>query len=127
MVQARIKAMAKKFGEKLKSLRLHHNMTLEELAGVIGTSKAYMWQLENKTHARPSADLLLKIANHFDQAPEFLLDDEQEEPSQRQEDLTFLRKLRKLSESDRQTIERIIASFVPSNDTGVNEYDMELS
>jgi transcriptional regulator with XRE-family HTH domain len=127
MVQARIESMAKKFGEKLKNLRLHHNMTLEELAGVIGTSKAYMWQMENKTHARPSAELLLKIANHFDQAPEFLLDDQQEEPSQRQDDLTFLRKLRKLSETDRQTIERIIASFGPSHDTGRHEYDMELS
>jgi len=118
--------MAEKFSEKLRSLRLAHNMTLEELARVVGTSKAYMWQLENKKHARPSAELLLKIAGHFDQSPEFLLDDKQDEPTQSQIELTFMKKFQRLSESDKRTVERIISSFVPVP-SGHGTFDMELN
>lgn len=106
--------MAEKFGEKLRKLRTFKNMTLEELATVIGSSKAYVWQLENKTNAKPSAELLLKIANYFSESPEYFLDDAQIEPSDRrvgQIEDAFFRKFKKLSESDKRTIERIASGF----------------
>lgn len=106
--------MSEKFGEKLRKLRTSKNMTLEDLAEVVGSSKAYVWQLENKKNAKPSAELLLKIANHFSESPEFLLDDAQEGPSDRnveQVQDAFFRKFRKLSESDKRTIERIASGF----------------
>ena len=106
--------MAEKFGEKLRKLRTSKNLTLEELAAVIGSSKAYVWQLENKANAKPSAELLLKIANYFSESPEFFLDDAQVEPSDRlvgQVEDAFFRKFKKLSESDKRTIERIASGF----------------
>ena len=106
--------MSEKFGEKLRKLRTSKNMTLEELAAVVGSSKAYVWQLENKKNAKPSAELLLKIANHFSESPEFFLDDGQVNPSDRevtQVEDAFFRKFKKLSESDKRTIERIASGF----------------
>lgn len=104
-------SMSEKFGEKLRRLRTSKNMTLEELAGVVGSSKAYVWQLENKKNAKPSAELLLKFANHFGEAPEFFLDDTQETPSDKQSEDAFFRKFQKLSENDKRTIERIVSGF----------------
>ena len=106
--------MSEKFGEKLRKLRTSKNMTLEELAGIVGSSKAYIWQLENKKNAKPSAELLLKIASHFSESPEFFLDDAQEDPSDRnveQVEDAFFRKFKKLSDSDKRTIERIASGF----------------
>ena len=103
--------MSEKFGEKLRKLRTSKNMTLEELAAVVGSSKAYVWQLENKKNAKPSAELLLRIANHFGESPEFFLDDAQDEPSDRQVEDAFFRKFQKLSENDKRTIERIVSGF----------------
>lgn len=103
--------MSEKFGEKLRKLRTSKNMTLEELATIVGSSKAYIWQLENKKNAKPSAELLLKIANHFGESPEFFLDDAQDEPSDRQVEDAFFRKFQKLSDNDRRTIERIVSGF----------------
>ena len=88
--------MSEKFGEKLRKIRTSRNMTQEELAAVLGSSKAYVWQLENKKNAKPTAELLLKIANHFGQSPEFFLDDTQDEPSTRQVEDAFFRKFQKV-------------------------------
>jgi len=103
--------MSEKFSEKLRKLRTSKNMTLEELAAVVGSSKAYVWQLENKKNAKPSADLLLKIANHFGESPEFFLDDEQDDPSERQAENAFFRKFKKLSDNDKLIIQRIVSGF----------------
>ena len=107
--------MSEKFGEKLRKLRTSKNMTLEELATIVGSSKAYIWQLENKKNAKPSAELLLKIANHFGESPEFFLDDAQNEPSDRQVEDAFFRKFQKLSDNDKRTIERIVSGFEDEN------------
>ena len=109
--EQRESCMSEKFGEKLRKIRTSKNMTQEELATVLGSSKAYVWQLENKKNAKPSAELLLKIANHFGASPEFFLDDTQDEPSDRQIEDAFFRKFHKLSENDKRTIERIVSGF----------------
>lgn len=103
--------MSEKFGEKLRKMRLSRNVTLEQLAEAVGSSKAYVWQLENKKNAKPSAELLLKISDFFSQSPDFFLDDQRIEPSEQQLDDAFFRKFKKLSEGDKRTIERIISGF----------------
>ena len=85
--EQRESCMSEKFGEKLRKIRTSKNMTQEELATVLGSSKAYVWQLENKKNAKPS------------------------EPSDRQIEDAFFRKFHKLSENDKRTIERIVSGF----------------
>lgn len=103
--------MSEKFGEKLRNVRTAKRTTLEELAAAIGSSKAYVWQLENKKNAKPSAELLLKIANYFAVSPDFFLDDTKDEPSDSHLEDAFFRKFQKLSANDKRTIERIVAGF----------------
>lgn len=74
--------MSAEFGRKIKELRIKKKLTLDELADIIGSQKAYVWQLENKSPARPSGKILLELASALDVSPDFLLDDavkEQEE------------------------------------------------
>ena len=108
--------MSEKFGEKLRKVRTARKMTLEELATGIGSSKAYVWQLENKKNAKPSAELLLKIANCLGESPDFFLDDEAEERSESQVEDAFFRKFRKLSDEDKRYIDRIVSGLDGKND-----------
>ena len=103
--------MSGKFGEKLRKMRTGKNQTLEELAASIGSSKAYVWQLENKTNAKPSADLLLKIADHFNESPAFFLDDTRDEPSDDQRGESFFRKFQSLTSAEKRMIERVMAGL----------------
>ncbi|RED16719.1 helix-turn-helix domain-containing protein [Parasphingopyxis lamellibrachiae] len=103
--------MSEKFGDKLRQMRTGKGVTLEVLAAAVGSSKAYMWQLENKPNAKPSAEMLLKLAGYFSQSPEFFIDDGQIEPSENQMEDSFFRKFKKLSDSDKRTIERMISGL----------------
>lgn len=103
--------MSIKFGEKLRRLRTNKGITLEELANAIESSKAYVWQLENKASAKPSAELLLKIAAFFTVAPEFFLDDSVDEPNHDQLESAFFRKFQSLGEADKLLMQKIISGF----------------
>jgi transcriptional regulator with XRE-family HTH domain len=54
--------MAATFGERIKELRLRRGLTLDQLAQATGSSKSYVWELENKNPPRPSAEKLSAIA-----------------------------------------------------------------
>ncbi len=49
-------------GNYVKQCRQARGMTLEELGERVGSSKAYMWQLENKDDPDPGVKLAVKIA-----------------------------------------------------------------
>lgn len=108
--------MSEKFGEKLRKVRTRKGLTLEELATGVGSSKAYVWQLENKKNAKPSAELLLKVANFLGESPDFFLDDEAEERSESQVEDAFFRKFKKLSDEDKRYIDRIVSGLDGKND-----------
>ena len=74
-------ALSLNFGEKLRKRRVERGITLERLAEIVGTRKSYIWQLENKKPARPSGELLIKLANALDISGEFLIDDRYDMPS----------------------------------------------
>lgn len=103
--------MSIKFGEKLRVARTSLGVTLEELAISIGSSKAYVWQLENKKNAKPSAELLLKIADYFGESPEFFLDDNADERTERQREDAMFRKFQKLSDEDKRYIDRMVSGL----------------
>ncbi|MEN9895495.1 MAG: hypothetical protein RIR97_1347 [Pseudomonadota bacterium] len=73
--------MSNDFGEKLRRRRTEKGLTLDRLAVIVGSTKAYIWQLENKKPAKPSGELLIKIAKALDISAEFLIDDSLDEPS----------------------------------------------
>lgn len=51
-----------KFGARIRDLRTKKGQTLDQLAQETGSSKSYIWELENKNPPRPSAEKLSAIA-----------------------------------------------------------------
>lgn len=60
-------------GHNIHTLRTRKGMTLEGLAKLIGTSKSYIWELENK-HVHPSVFLASKIAHTLGVSTDKLID-----------------------------------------------------
>ena len=54
--------MSKTFGTTLHRHRKKAGMTLEVLAEAAGSTKSYIWELENKPNIRPSAELVYRLA-----------------------------------------------------------------
>lgn len=50
--------MPSQLGIKINELRRARGLTLDQLAQASGSSKSYMWEIENKDVARPSASTL---------------------------------------------------------------------
>jgi SOS-response transcriptional repressor LexA/DNA-binding XRE family transcriptional regulator len=56
----------KKFGQKLKELRLTKGLKIRELESLSGVSNAYLSQLENGKRGKPSPEIIKKLAPHLD-------------------------------------------------------------
>ncbi len=67
-------------GTKINELRRARGLTLEQLAQATESSKSYMWEIENKDVARPSAEKLDKIASALGVTANFLIDASQTQP-----------------------------------------------
>ncbi|MBP9869892.1 MAG: helix-turn-helix transcriptional regulator [Nitrosomonas sp.] len=65
-----------KFGEKIRAERKRLKLTLEDLAEKTGSSKSYIWELENNASANPSIEKIVKISNVIGVTVDFLLNDE---------------------------------------------------
>lgn len=91
----------------MRETRLRRGLTLESLAEKVGSTKAYMWQLENKKPAKPSADLLLKICDALGESPDFLIDDSIAEPDDKQLSEAIFRKV-KSSNLSRSDVDKLI-------------------
>ncbi len=57
--------MKNTLGEKMKAHRIAQNMSLQEVADIIGTSKSYIWELEDGRCKNPSLWMVKKLANMF--------------------------------------------------------------
>lgn len=60
-------------GEKIRELRKKNNLTLAALADMAGSSKSYIWELENKNPPRPSGEKLAAIAAALEVTADYLL------------------------------------------------------
>lgn len=79
-------------GQKIRLLRKEKDLSLEDLASLAGASKSYLWEIENKPVARPSAEKINKIAAVLGVTPEFLLDEARTEATVDERDEAFFRK-----------------------------------
>jgi len=95
-------------GEKISKYRKEEGLTLEALAKKIGSTKSYVWELENKDVARPSADLLHKIAVALNLSIDFLLNDKKKVFTQSEEDSVFFRKFQGLDPDTKKKIQSLI-------------------
>ena len=99
--------MPSPLGERIRELRKKRGLTLEQLAKRVGSSKSYMWEIENKDIARPSAEKLSLIATALDTTVEYLLTGnaaEGEDP----EDMAFYRKYKKMDPAAKERLRQIL-------------------
>ena len=93
------------FGARLRAARERADLTLEELGRKVQSSKAYIWELENKPSIRPSADLVHRLATALGVSMESLLGEA--EPSDA-EGQVFFRSYKKLSDPNKQKLKDIM-------------------
>ena len=81
---------------------------LDKLADLTGSSKSYIWELENKNPPRPSAEKLAKIAEQLETTIEFLLDEGDELSQEDAADARFYRQYRKMDSATKAKVRQII-------------------
>ena len=105
--------MPKPFGEKIKERRIELRLTLEKVAELIGSSKNYVWELEQKTskNVRPSAQIVVRLARALSLPVEYLIDDDLEQPTEIEWDTFFVDQYQQLSSQNKELVRRIVQSF----------------
>ena len=94
-------------GEKIRKFRQEKGLTLEQLGEMSGSSKSYIWELENRDTRKPSGEKLTRIAQALEVTTDYLLDDS-EEPSDQVLKEAFFRKFSKLKLEDQEKITDMI-------------------
>jgi transcriptional regulator with XRE-family HTH domain len=100
--------MATALGAKIKELRDKKKYTLEKLADLTGSSKSYIWELENKNPPRPSADKISKIAEQLEVTIEYLMDDKANITVEDASDARFYRKYQQMDEKTKVKIRTFV-------------------
>jgi transcriptional regulator with XRE-family HTH domain len=100
--------MANVLGEKIRQLRKEKKMTLDKLAELTGSSKSYIWELENKNPPRPSAEKLAKIAEQLGVTIDYLLDDKNEIKEEDAVDAQFYRKYQQMDAETKDKIRQMV-------------------
>lgn len=103
--------MPSKLGEKIRKLRTEKGYSLDHLAELTASSKTTLWELENREMQRPSAERIGRIAAALEVTAEYLLDDREVEPSEEVADQAFYRKYRKMPDSTKKQLRKILDAF----------------
>lgn len=71
-----------KFGEKLKKIRAYRNLSQEDLATILGTSKQVISRYENNQRT-PKITVAQEYAEKLNLPLDFLIDDNQDTPAEK--------------------------------------------
>lgn len=97
-------------GEKLRKHRQEKGYSLDDLARLSGSSKSYLWELENRDARKPSAEKLATIADVLGVTTDYLLDENAEMDDKHVKE-AFFRKFNKLEAEDKQRIQDMIEAW----------------
>lgn len=90
------------FGARLRAARNKAGLNQEELAKRVGSSKGYISELETNPDIRPSAELVMKLAEQVQSTVEFLM--RGDEPG----DAVFFRDYQKLDDTVKLKLQGIL-------------------
>jgi transcriptional regulator with XRE-family HTH domain len=94
-------------GYKIRKHRKERGYTLEKLGELTGSSKSYIWELENKKPPRPSAEKIAKIARVLGVTAEYLVDPADTEVAEANDE-AFYRKYRRMDPTTKERIRRMV-------------------
>lgn len=100
--------MTTALGDKIRELRLGKGYTLEKLAELTGSSKSYIWELENKAPPRPSAAKVSSIAEQLGVTIEYLMSEKPEATAEEAADAHFYRKYQQMNEKTKAKIRSFV-------------------
>jgi transcriptional regulator with XRE-family HTH domain len=103
--------MPSELGHKIKMHRKQKRMTLDQLAARTGSSKSYIWELENKDAPHPSAEKIFAIAKVLGVTPEFLLEETETDADEAILDEAFFRKYQRMPVKTRRRLRRILDAW----------------
>lgn len=95
-------------GDRMRSLRKARGLTLDQLAERSGSSKSYIWELENKNPPRPSAEKLARIAQELGTTIEHLLSGEEAQTQEDAADAHFYRNYQTMDAPTKAKIRRMV-------------------
>lgn len=101
--------MPSPLGDKIRARRAELGLSLDQLANATDSSKGYLWELENRDKANPSADKLVKIAAALRVTTEFLLDRSSEvTPEAGTLDEAFFRRYKELDPKKKEQLRKFM-------------------
>lgn len=95
-----------KTGDKIRALRKEKGFTLDKLAELSGSSKSYIWELENKNPPRPSGEKVSKIAAALGVTADYLLD--LEDGVENSKDECFYKKYKQMNIKTKEKLHKIM-------------------
>ena len=98
------------FGARIKALRTEKKLTLDQLAELSGSSKSYIWELENKAPPRPSAEKLSEIAKALGVTADYLIGSD-DTTRKEAEDIAFFRQYSGLPDETRKHLREMAESL----------------
>lgn len=103
--------MPSPLGDKIRAMRQGKKLSLEQLAELTGSSKSYIWELENKDTPRPSAEKIAKIAAVFGVTSEFLMNETRRTPDEETIDEAFYRKYKRMPKATKKRLRQILDAW----------------
>ena len=100
--------------DRVRELREKEGLSLQELADLVGVSKAHLWDLEQGRSKNPSIELLKKLADKLKVSVADLVG---ENPTGQSEDarvVGMFRELKELSDDDLDMIQQMVARLKQS-------------
>jgi len=96
------------FAEKLAQLRGETKESLQDVATVVGSSKAHIWELETGKSQNPSIELVRRLADHFKVSVAWLVGEATFQGKGKEHATALYRSLNDLSQPNRQILQTII-------------------
>lgn len=100
--------MPSRLGDKIRAARTALNMSLDQLAISTGSSKSYVWELENRDNPNPSAEKLSKVATALGVTTEFLREGDEISADEEVKDLAFFRRFQGLDPKDKDKLRKFV-------------------
>lgn len=103
--------MSNAMGKKIRALRKEKGLTLAGLAAASGSSKSYIWELENRDPPRPSGEKIAAVAAVLGVTADYLLDVGGEIGQDEAEDQAFYRSYSRLSPETKTKLREMLKLF----------------
>lgn len=93
---------------KLKDLRIKQKKSLQDVATIVGASKAHIWDLETGRSTNPTIELLTALAKCFDVSVADLIGENPGGQSEEPKLVAMYRELKGLTPKDREAIQKLM-------------------